>query len=858
MTSPVQLNSFIYLKNSDYQYLAEFDRGITRRYNWPKLDSSPEKKVKLQILRLEQETGDARKALCSGDRVRLKTSEPRAGNKDTLGQFYDSRNCYYWTDNYDPRRQGWMVEKVNGNPGDPIYYDDPITLTNLYFAGQKLGADTKSRWDGYIHIDKAVADTWVLEKAEPRPLEEYEWQEYYQKFTYFFPDAIRPGCYPRKFKHADPSVKQAIVLVHGLTDSPYFMTAIAQYFFNTLKYNVYLPLLEGHGLVIPSGMEGVSHKEWQRNVQFAVETAYKDGASQVSIGGLSTGGTLSCYEAMTNSNIHSLYLFSAALDIAGSAGIGEVKEVLLRTFMADVLEFDYLPSDPLIGKNPYRYSRMDLDGARELSEQIKLVDEKMATYSPQKSFAVPVFAAHSECDTAADIEGIENLRRVCDLDQFRFFRIPKEIEVSHASLVLKTPVTTDAEEPPRTTYYRVMLAIFDWLDARLRGLRSFFLPAEPKTKRVEDLVLEEPNPVFDTMMEAIARFESSLVADADQQEALQLQELRDRLKWQDFLDEEKPQQTAGSEPADASDAADSIVRFHQHIIATPTALSGYATLAQMVYRLQSSADAKLPDAALSQISAMDGYMIDGTVLTMADSTLEVPVMGVEYAQNGTKDLIVVYGGTDSQNRENLVDAATAIRALIQEAMAQGTSLSSRGDKGAQFTKLLEESTSWFNQLIANHRTLDSYDNVTVVGHSIGGLVAAYVACEISKIYQDDPSKTIGCHTFNAVPGAKYILHNANQDTTEVPDDRAIARYIINHRIVGDRVSVLSADNKNDEMNSEGFPYGHLGYLYHWRSLEPETQETDSRHHLKHFIDDFNFETRHLLGISPAPIGKVYE
>ncbi len=194
---------------------------------------------------------------------------------------------------------------------------------------------------------------------------DHEWLDYYEKFRYFSAGAVRDGCYPRIMEHQGPAAK-SIVLVHGLTDSPYFLTAIGDYFFNNLGYNVYLPLLHGHGLREPKGMEGVALEEWKANVNFAVESAAAKSAG-VSIGGLSTGGTLSFYTSVKNRKINgSLYLFSAALDLAGGIGglVGELKERLLRTFMADVLDND----QPLIGVNPYRYSRMDMDGARELCQ----------------------------------------------------------------------------------------------------------------------------------------------------------------------------------------------------------------------------------------------------------------------------------------------------------------------------------------------------------------------------------------------------------------------------------------------------------------------------------------------------------
>ena len=77
-----------------------------------------------------------------------------------------------------------------------------------------------------------------------------EWFDYYERFDYFTHDSVRDGCHPWIFRHATPSDK-AIVLVHGLTDSPYFVTAIARHFHAQLGYDVFLPLLHCHGLKEP-------------------------------------------------------------------------------------------------------------------------------------------------------------------------------------------------------------------------------------------------------------------------------------------------------------------------------------------------------------------------------------------------------------------------------------------------------------------------------------------------------------------------------------------------------------------------------------------------------------------------------
>src|SRR5262245_61335817 len=162
---------------------------------------------------------------------------------------------------------------------------------------------------------------------------DHQWLEYYEHFPYCSAEAVRDGCQPRIMEHQEPTGR-AVVLVHGLTDSPYFMTAIGDYFFSVLGYNVYLPLLHCHGLKEPQGMEGVKLDEWKANVNFAADIAASK-ADQVAIGGLSTGGTLSFYTAVQNQKITgTLYLFSAALALVGGMGgfVGDLKERLLRTF----------------------------------------------------------------------------------------------------------------------------------------------------------------------------------------------------------------------------------------------------------------------------------------------------------------------------------------------------------------------------------------------------------------------------------------------------------------------------------------------------------------------------------------------
>ncbi|MEM9276619.1 MAG: alpha/beta fold hydrolase [Cyanobacteria bacterium P01_F01_bin.143] len=274
--------------------------------------------------------------------------------------------------------------------------------------------------------------------------------------TLFQKKAIRPGCEPKIIDHGRKQ-NNVIVLIHGLTDSPYFMEAIGERF-ALMGFNVLIPLLPGHGLKEPQGMKGVTLEEWQQEIDTTVEDA-KELGDKVSIGGLSTGGTLSVWKAQKSpQDINGgVFLFSAALDIAGKQG--NFREKLLRTnFIRRLLaklEDSNKPS--LVGTdpddNPYRYSRMDIDGAAQLSEAIKLVENA--------KLSQPLFVAHSEDDSAADIEGVEELIRNHPSKSAKtdFFRIGKNYHVPHASVVLAEDVISYNESPlePKNPFFDLMI-----------------------------------------------------------------------------------------------------------------------------------------------------------------------------------------------------------------------------------------------------------------------------------------------------------------------------------------------------------------------------------------------------------------
>jgi len=263
------------------------------------------------------------------------------------------------------------------------------------------------------------------------------WSEYYSEFAYFSEEAIRNGCHARKLVHGVEAEK-AIVLVHGLSDSPYFLSAVGEFFHFELGYDVYLPLLYGHGLKKPDGVQKASLEEWKKNVRFAVCTAAGSGRF-LSIGGLSTGGTLSLYMGCTDPLVTGdIYLFAAALGLKeGWLGIGgSVKEFLLR------LPFT-LPAKnkrPLLGPNPYRYDDISIDGARELIHLIVELNGIIDSSRSGSHCPRHIFSVSTECDDVVSLKAIDKLGKVVDSGNFIQYIIPADLQVEHASVVLKDPI----------------------------------------------------------------------------------------------------------------------------------------------------------------------------------------------------------------------------------------------------------------------------------------------------------------------------------------------------------------------------------------------------------------------------------
>lgn len=225
-----------------------------------------------------------------------------------------------------------------------------------------------------------------------------------------------PETGPLVLDHGAPT-ENVVVLFHGLSDSPFFLCAVAREL-HAEGANVILPLLTGHGLAEPlpdAHSEDLSSR-WMADAEAALDFAATRGA-RVSAGGLSTGGVLAVWlwSRAPATVDGGLLLFSAAFDFvtrlklaAGCAGTpAERRRSMLRRWCYGALS-GWARRGETGGawrwQNTYR-QRLSEYGALHLGILRRATLEALA----EQPLTAPLFIAHSVADTVAPIRGVDAL-----------------------------------------------------------------------------------------------------------------------------------------------------------------------------------------------------------------------------------------------------------------------------------------------------------------------------------------------------------------------------------------------------------------------------------------------------------------
>ena len=291
----------------------------------------------------------------------------------------------------------------------------PLEPWHTYVPDDMRAAEIdKSDWSAYLKreekifsdVRREVVDKVSVETAGPVN-------------RYYAGSAIYPGRFKQDFNRSyilepDGSPAGAVVLLHGLTDSPYSLRHIAR-LYRDHGFVAVAIRLPGHGTV-PAALTDVEWEDWDAATRLAVREARRRiGPSKpLHIVGFSNGGTLAMkytLDALEDEKLarpDRVILISPMIGItqfARFAGLAALPALLpafaKAAWLGIVPEF-----------NPFKYNSFPVNGARQSYRATIALQDRIARASREGRFArlPPILTFQSVVDftvsTPAVISGL--------------------------------------------------------------------------------------------------------------------------------------------------------------------------------------------------------------------------------------------------------------------------------------------------------------------------------------------------------------------------------------------------------------------------------------------------------------------
>jgi alpha-beta hydrolase superfamily lysophospholipase len=270
----------------------------------------------------------------------------------------------------------------------------------------------KSDWVQYLAAeDKAFAEvrTQVTERLSPTSGNAGN--------RYFSGSPNYPGGFTRDWNRSyimapvDPPVG-AVVLLHGLTDSPYSLRHIARRYLED-GYVAVAIRMPGHGTV-PGGLSAVQWEQWMAATRLAVREARRraGSAAPLHLVGFSNGGALAMKYALeavgdpTLPRPDRIVLISPMIGVtsmarfAGVMGWPAVFPAFAKaSWLGIVPEF-----------NPFKYNSFPVNGARQSSLVARALQQQIAQFASEGRLAslAPVLTFQSVVDFTVSTRAIVN------------------------------------------------------------------------------------------------------------------------------------------------------------------------------------------------------------------------------------------------------------------------------------------------------------------------------------------------------------------------------------------------------------------------------------------------------------------
>lgn len=188
--------------------------------------------------------------------------------------------------------------------------------------------------------------------------------------------------------HGKP-YRRGVLLIHGLTDSPYFMRHLAE-IFQEDGFRVMAVLLPGHG-TRPGDLLEVTWQEWAKAVAYGADRLAEE-VDGIYLAGFSAGGVLSIYQSLIDDRVRGLFLFSPALRITSRAARADLHK-LYSWLMPSAKWVSICPD-----KGLYKYESIPKNAAA----QMYALTKKLSSMLREHEVGIPVFTAASQDDATAN------------------------------------------------------------------------------------------------------------------------------------------------------------------------------------------------------------------------------------------------------------------------------------------------------------------------------------------------------------------------------------------------------------------------------------------------------------------------
>ncbi|MDO8989175.1 MAG: alpha/beta fold hydrolase [Sideroxyarcus sp.] len=194
--------------------------------------------------------------------------------------------------------------------------------------------------------------------------------------------------------------RRGVLLIHGLSDSPYHMRHLAE-FFRRNGFRVMAVLLPGHGTQ-PGDLLHVRWQEWAKTVAYGADCLSAE-ADELYLAGFSAGAALSVLHASRDKRVRGLFLFSPAFEINSRARWANLHKLyswlLPRTAWLSRMQ----------DRDLYKYESFCKNAAAQMYALTQAL--------PQGEVDIPVFAVASADDatvnSAATLRFMRRARHAC-------------------------------------------------------------------------------------------------------------------------------------------------------------------------------------------------------------------------------------------------------------------------------------------------------------------------------------------------------------------------------------------------------------------------------------------------------------